>query len=398
VLNRRAAWAVLVVATLTMTVSYVDRQAFSVLGPTVTKKLDISDFAYGVLQMAFPLAYLVATPIAGWWIDRVGARRGLVGSVLVWSAVAALHALVPGFAMLFVLRIALGLAEGPGFPGAAQTVQRVLPPGERARGFGILFTGSSIGGMLVPKLASWLYDEFGWRLAFLGTAVAGLLWVPLWLLVTGRRGVREHLDVAPASTGPKAKLGDIVRDPTTLRSLAAIFASAPIVGLALNWGAKYLVKTFSYVHQEDVGDYLWLPALCFDVGAILFGDLGSRFRRPGKSPRALFTVGMLMGLALVALPLAGGPWSAMGIVAVAMAGAGAMYTLVTADMLSRMPPESVSLAGGTIAGAQSIALIIMNPLVGAIVDRNGNYDAVAIGVGAWVLPGALVWLLARETR
>jgi hypothetical protein len=38
----------------------------------------------------------------------------------------------PGFAVLFMLRIALGVAEGPSF-GAAQTVQRVLPPADRPR-------------------------------------------------------------------------------------------------------------------------------------------------------------------------------------------------------------------------------------------------------------------------
>src|SRR5262249_24817034 len=122
-----------------MTVSYIDRSTLGALGPTVTKALDISETGFGVLASAFSLAYLVATPAAGWWLDRIGARRGLVRSVLAWSAVSALQALVPGFWTLFALRIALGLAEGPGFPGAAQTVQRVLAPAERARGFGLLF-------------------------------------------------------------------------------------------------------------------------------------------------------------------------------------------------------------------------------------------------------------------
>jgi len=186
VLSRRETWAVAIVATLTMTVSYVDRATLSVLAPSVTKALDISNEAYGWLTSAFAIAYLVGTPIAGWWIDRIGARRGLLGSLLVWSTIAALHALAPGFGVLFALRIALGLAEGPSFPGSSQTVQRVLSPGERERGFGILFTGSSVGGMLAPLIASWLYRLHGWRFAFLGTAAVGLLWIPLWLIVTRR--------------------------------------------------------------------------------------------------------------------------------------------------------------------------------------------------------------------
>src|SRR5262245_56279101 len=135
-----------------MTVSYIDRSTLAVLGPSVKSALDIDATEYGWLTSAFSMAYLIATPLAGWWIGRIGARRGLVGSVLLWTAVSALHALVPGFGVLFALRIALGMAEGPSFPGAAQTIQRVLPPNERARGFGVLFTGSSLGGMIVPPL------------------------------------------------------------------------------------------------------------------------------------------------------------------------------------------------------------------------------------------------------
>src|SRR5262245_5376900 len=121
---------------LTMTVSYADRNALAALAPTVINALGMTDVEYGWLGSAFAFAYLIGTPVGGWWIDRVGARRGLVASVLAWSAVAALHALVPGFGVLFALRIALGLTEGPSFPGAAQTMQRVLPPEDRPRGFG----------------------------------------------------------------------------------------------------------------------------------------------------------------------------------------------------------------------------------------------------------------------
>ncbi|MBA3398074.1 MAG: MFS transporter [Deltaproteobacteria bacterium] len=396
-LSRRLAWTVALVATLTMTVSYIDRATLAVLAPSVTKALGISDTAYGWLTSAFSIAYLVATPLSGWWIDRVGARRGLLGSLLLWTSIAALHALVPGFATLFILRIALGIAEGPSFPGAAQTLQRVLPPDERARGFGVLFTGSSIGGMLVPPLASWLFGLGGWPLAFVGTAAVGLLWVPLWLLVTRRADVRARMDTPPAAEDvvPRASFRDLASHPILLRGLCAIFAAAPIAGFALGWGAKFLDRTFR-VAQEDVGHYLWLPPLMFDAGAILFGDLASRLRRaPGAPPRLLFAIAFILGTALALLPLATTPWQAMAFLGIAMIGAGAMYTLATADLLSRVPARNVSLAGGMMAGSQSLALIIMNPLIGASVDHAGDYHAVTIALGIWVIPGSLVWLAWR---
>ena len=398
-LERRVAWGVAIVATLTMTVSYIDRATLAVLAPSAVEALAIDETAYGWLSASFSIAYLVATPLAGWWIDRAGARRGLVYSVLVWSSVAALHALVPGFGALLALRIALGMAEGPSFPGSAQTVQRILPVAERARGFGVLFTGSSIGGMLVPPLASWLYDLAGWRAAFLGTAAIGLAWIPLWLYATSRAGVRQRLDAPPeVTTAPRPTLRQLVREPVMVRALVGIFAAAGVLGFLQTWGAKYLAREFG-VAQADVGHYLWLPPLCLDAGAIVFGDLATRQRRaPGEPPRHLHAVGAAMALCLALIPFARTPWEAMIVGGIAYAGGGAIYTLVTADLLSRVPQGSVSSAGGILAGSQSLALIIINPIIGRVVDHTGNYDAVTLVLGLLVVPTSLIWSMWPTQR
>jgi MFS transporter, ACS family, hexuronate transporter len=382
-----------VCATLTMAVSFFDRQSLAALAPTVTAELGISATAYGWLTSAFSIAYLVATPLSGWWIDRIGARRGLVGSVLVWTAIAALHAVIPGFWMLFVLRIALGVAEGPSFPGAAQTVQRILPAEERARGFGLLFTGSSLGGMLAPVLASALFAQWGWRIAFLGTALIGLVWMPMWLFWTRRPGVAAQLDAHEhKQTIARPPVRELLRHPALIRGLLAIFAVAPVFGVALAWGAKYLASTFA-IKQEDIGHYLWLPPLVFDAAALLFGHLASKQHRPdGAPPRLLFAIGMLLAASLALLPLIDDVWHAVYLVSFAMAGGGIVYTLATADMLQRMPAGSVSLAAGMMAASQSLSLVIVNPLIGASIDRFGDYDVASISIGLWALPGCIAWL------
>ncbi len=392
------AWSVALVATLTMSVSYIDRNAFGVLAPKVSEALGIDNAAYGWLAAAFSWSYLVATPLAGWWIDLVGARRGLLRSVLAWSVVAALHAVVPGFGVLFALRLALGIAEGPSFPGAAQTMRRILPVGDQARGFGVLFTGSSFGAMLVPPFATLIYRHAGWRVAFLITTAAGLLWVPLWLAVTRSRTVRAQLDTASASEAvapPHLPFSELVAHPVMVRALAAIFAAAPVVSFVYAWGAKYLVKAF-HVDQGDVGGYLAVPPLMFDVIAILFGHLASRQRRgEGVPPRGLFAIGVVLAASFTVLPFAETPWQSIVLIGLAMGGGGVMYTLVTADMLVRMPPGSAAFAAGIVACAQSLALAICNPLIGRSVDAYGSYDVAAICIGLWTIPGGVVWLLWR---
>jgi ACS family hexuronate transporter-like MFS transporter len=391
------AWRVSIAAAMVMMVSYVDRTTLAFLAPSVTKALGISNEAYGWLGSAFSMAYLFATPLCGWWIDRIGARRGLIASVVAWSAVAALHAIVPGFATLFLLRLALGITEGPAFPGAAQVIQRVLPPGDRARGFGVLFTGSSIGATLVPPFATLVLHYAGWRGAFLVTSLAGLLWIPLWLSITRSQATREQLDTVPATepSATRPAFFEVLSSPIMLRALCAIFAAAPVFGFPQVWAAKYLTSTF-HLGQGDIGLYVAIGPLMFDAGALLFGDLGSRQRRaPGSPPRALFGAGLVLALATGALSLAATPWQATFITGIALIGSAGMYTLATADMLARMPANAVSLAGGIMAGAQSLAFIIGNPLIGRAVDSMGNYRAVSIGVACWAIPGSLIWLLWR---
>ena len=185
------------------------------------------------------------------------------------------------------------------------------------------------------------------------------------------------------------------RTVTSVRAEMKTAAAAPIFGFALGWGAKYLHRTFG-VAQAEVGHYLWLPPLAFDAGAILIGDLASRQRRPhGAPPRLLFASSIGPAASLALLPLAETPWHAVALLGTAMAGGGALYTLITSDLLARMPAGSVSFASGIMAGAQSLALIVLNPLIGLAVDHTQSYAGVTVAVGLWAIPGSLIWLAWR---
>ena len=253
-------WALVLVATSTMAVSYVDRQAVAALAPTITKDLAISDASYGLLGSAFSMAYLVFAPLSGRLVDRVGARLGLLVAVLAWSVVAGAHALVPGFASLFALRVLLGVTEAPSFPGAATTVSRALPPESRSAGFGVLFTGSSLGAAVSGWLAPTLEAQWGWRGALFATAVVGLAWVPLWLAVSSGAAARAALAPAPRGEEPGVGWGELLRTPAVLRAVAAVLATAPAMGLVMQFGSKLLVAQHGLT-QTEVREWLWMPPL-----------------------------------------------------------------------------------------------------------------------------------------
>jgi ACS family hexuronate transporter-like MFS transporter len=398
-LSRAQRWALVLAATFTMTISYVDRQTLSVLAPVVTRELHISEQGYGWLASAFSVAYLVGAPLAGAWIDRVGARFGLLAAVLVWTVIAGLHALAPGFGALFALRVALGFAESPSFPGAAQTVTRALSRADRARGLGVLFTGSSIGAMLVPPLATLLMREFSWRAAFLGTAIAGLVWVPVWWACAWTPAARGVIDrppeVAPDEI-PRGSTRTVLAHPAMLRALVLVIASAPPLAFLLLWASKYLVQTCG-VAQVSVGKYLWFPPLLYDLGSVTFGHLSSmrarRNRYDGSPDRALVAVAAALTMCVGLLAFTRDARTATVIAAVAMAGGAGLYALLTSDLMSRVPAGAVSTAGGLCAAAQSIAHIVFNPIIGAFAQRDGDYHRAVLLLAVWVIPGTLAWLL-----
>lgn len=411
-------WAVTVVATLTMAVSYIDRQAIAAIAPLVCTALAISETNYGWLHSAFSMAYLVGTPLSGLLLDKIGARKGLLIAVLLWSAVAAGHSFATGFAMLFVLRLALGLAESPGFPGAAQTVHRVLSVRERGAGFGVLFVGSSIGAAVAAPLATSIAHAWGWRAAFIGTSLAGLLWLPLWLAVTWSRPVRAvlephvHAEKSPAEHYRDAAPEPVVEEPdpyasrwliahpAVWRTLCAVLATSPTMAFVFLWAAKVLVGKGG-IEPLSVGKYLWIGPVVFDLASIVFGRLSSRRHRHGvaqSSPKGLFVAAaMLLLLSALVLNLSNHPWAIVLAFSMAFSGGGAIFALVTEDMLSRLPSSRVSTASGLSAASQSVAYIIVNPLIG-IARGHFSWNTIAIALACCLIPGAAVWLFTTAPK
>jgi predicted MFS family arabinose efflux permease len=376
-----------------MAVSYLDRQALMAIAPTVTQELGISEAAYGLLGSAFAFAYLLVGPSAGALVDRIGARRGLPAAIVLWTAVAAAHALAPGFATLFVLRLLLGATEAPSFPAAAQVVQRALSPADRARGMSTQFVGMSLGAMLAGPVAIPLTTRFSWRAAFVGTAAIAAAWLPLWWAITRSRDVRAALDARPTARAGVRPL-DAGLHPAMRRGLLGVLVVVPASTFMLSWEAKFYVRE-AHLAQGSLAPYLVASALLYDAGALLFGDLASRRARAlgdASPPRLLLALGtLLLGSGMVVLSVAHTPAVALAGMALGAAGRGSVVTLAISDTLARMPQQAVASGAGVIASVQSMCAIVVSPLIGIVVQHHG-YGGVVLALGAWAVPLAAAWI------
>src|SRR5688572_10637706 len=98
------------------TINYVDRSNLSIVAPFLSKELDLDPVQMGLLFSAFAWSYAVANLPGGYLIDRFGSRLVYGVAQIAWSAATLGLGLVSGFAALFGLRFAVGLAEAPAFP------------------------------------------------------------------------------------------------------------------------------------------------------------------------------------------------------------------------------------------------------------------------------------------
>jgi predicted MFS family arabinose efflux permease len=409
--SRFRAWTLTSLAMLALAVTLVQRQVLSALAATVTSSLGISDFNYGWLTSTFASAYLLGSLPSARLMQQVGPRLGFAATLAASSAVIGLHALVPGFLALLALRACAGLSVAPSFACATQTVHRVLPFKDRARGVGLLYMGNSLGSAVCPPLAVALASAFGWRQAFFWVSVVGLIWVPIWILVAFTGGARSTLDapavVLPAQNLPSfdasrekmnwrrasSSFGQVARNPGVLRGSLVVASAAPITMIMLLWGTKYLVRDHG-LSQAETGRYLWMPALLFGAGSMIFGELrarSARTRSKTRPPYALMALAMLMSGLMALVPSARGPQACVLIASMAMAGAGGLYTLATNDMLSQAPAGKVAPTSSFTTLTQSLVYIVIGPIIGRVVEVFGSYRWVMIGAGLWAVPGCIYW-------
>ena len=183
---------------------------------------------------------------------------------------------------------------------------------------------------------------------------------------------------------------------------------APVLMFVQNWGSQYLVERW-LLPKAGISGYLVIPPLFFDLGAVGFGWYSSNREVSGRhfEERRTHVDLMLVGgglaatLALTPLaltPLAPTPLVAMLCFGLAAAGSGGLHVLITSDLLSRVPLQRTSAAGGLAAGAQSLAHIVVSPLIGMTIDRTHGYDLVSVTLGLAVVPSTVAFVLWPSLR
>jgi len=408
----RLRWLILGMLFVSTAINYIDRQALSVLLPTLRTELNLSSADYGLITTGFLVAYTIGQIGFGVLIDKIGTRLGFAISITIWSLAAIAHAFVGGAASLAILRFLLGIGEAGNYPAGGKVVAQWLPPTRRAFGMGIFDGGSAAGAIIAPPLVAFLALQYGWRTAFIATGVLGFVWLALWLWIYAAPDEHRWLSDAEkqqiideSGNAKNAKLGfgEAVRLIIGARQLwglmATRFLATPVWWFYVFWLPDYLGKERGFTLQE-IGFFGWIPFVTVDLGKLAGGFLSDKLLERGNSPTFARKIVMAGGALLMAagVLVIGANSSAETIawVSVATFGFGMWSANVLALHTDIFPTETMATVIGLTTMAASLGGAISTYIIGQIVDRAG-YAPVFYIVGSIALVALFVLIFGVGT-
>ncbi|MCA3778159.1 MAG: aromatic acid/H+ symport family MFS transporter [Burkholderia sp.] len=268
-----------------------DVSIYGTVLPMLTHGTDwsLSQFQLGAIASCSLAGMMIGAMGAGTLSDIIGRRRMLLGSVTLFSAMMAAAALAPTPMWFVVARVVGGLGLGGVVPTAAALTIEYSPPGRRSFNYALIYTGYSLGGILVALLAmNWL-QLYGWRLLF------GLGAAPLLIVLLAARHVPESLDfllardqvgdaqVLAAALGihhPSLDVPEVRRDDELTQHLRATVSRERATPVRSLFEASALRATLAFWVAMFMGLLLlyglstWLPQLMRKSGFALGSSLG----------------------------------------------------------------------------------------------------------------------------
>ncbi len=365
---------------------------------TLRQEFRLSNAEAGLVSSATLVTSAAGGFLFGMLADRIGRRRALMYSILLYSLASGGTALSTAFWHLIAWRALIGFGLGGEWATGAVLVAESWPAAQRGRAIGLMQSGWAVGYILAAGLTALILPRWGWRPLFL----TGLL--PALLTIAIQRKVVEPAVWSRSEKRPG--VGVLFRPPLARTTLCATALTTSVLlgywGL-FSWLPGFLsapaeaggaglsvVRTSAWIVPVQVGAF---------AGYVSFGWLADRFGR-----RPAFLAYMIGAAAITPvyglLPRWGGAQAEAGLLAagplVGFLGSG--YFSLFGAMLAELYPTAVRGSGQGFAYNFGRAISAAAPfLVGAIADRAGLGAGLAVSSGFFVVGAVLIFTLP-ETR
>lgn len=202
--------------------------------PDVRNRLDLSDGVLGLALLCPAIGAMLAMPLTGWLIGRLGSRRVTTLTALAYCLALPLPALSPSLAVLAVALFLIGV--GNGALDVSMNAQGVAIEGRYGRpilaSFHAAFSFGGLAGAVVAGFVAQLGVAVGLHLVLVAAVLALVVWVATRRLLptpVGRGAGSDHH--GPAFVRPSGRLALIG---------AVAFCCLVGEGAVADWSALYL--------------------------------------------------------------------------------------------------------------------------------------------------------------
>ncbi len=306
--------------------------------PFLITKLGASGSDLGILASVYAAMQLVCAPLWGTLSDRIGRKPVLLIGVLGYAISMFIFGMATQFWMLFVARTFSGVLSSAVMPTSMAYMSDNLPEDERSGAIGKLGAAVGLGVVLGPLIAGFLSTESLSLPFFVGSALAALALLLIYLLLP-----ESHLAQSQAPTAQAESfwhwntLKKVLLGPAGILMLLIFiiaFAMTNFQGII----GLYVVDKFDFNTRQVGAIWMVLGAVMIVGQGALSGPLVKRFGEVAVIRSAL----LVGSVGFVALLLA------QGFVPILLATA---FFLLAVALISPALTAYISTFGGENQGA-----------------------------------------------
>src|SRR5262245_36511357 len=162
--------------------SHFFRASNVTIGLDLMRDLSIGPQALGGLTGAFFFGFAAMQIPCGFFFDRFGPRRTVVGMLLLATIGGTIFTLAPSWPMLLGGRMLMGAGFGVMLIGSMVVISRWFPPDRFSTLAAMVLSIGLIGNILATTPLAWASEVVGWRAVFAAAVVfTAFATIAVWL-------------------------------------------------------------------------------------------------------------------------------------------------------------------------------------------------------------------------
>jgi DHA2 family multidrug resistance protein len=153
----------------------LDSSVANVALPHIAGNLSASTDESTWVLTSYLVSNAIMLPATGWITRRIGRKRLLMASIVVFTVASLLCGLAVNMPMLITARILQGVGGGGMLPLSQSILLESFPPQQHGTAMAVYGVGIVVAPVIGPTLGGWITDSFSWRWIFLINLPVGVL-------------------------------------------------------------------------------------------------------------------------------------------------------------------------------------------------------------------------------